>query len=52
MKELDKGRTSTRRTDPSCNLDLRHLGAKKIDSKIRSFVSSPRNIRTSTGQPI
>jgi len=34
MKELDKGRTVDTPYGPVVYLDLRHLGAKKIDSKI------------------
>ena len=34
MKELDKGRTVETPYGPVVYLDLRHLGAKKIDSKI------------------
>jgi fumarate reductase flavoprotein subunit len=34
MKELDKGRTVATPYGPVVYLDLRHLGAKKIDSKI------------------
>src|SRR6267143_5976660 len=34
MKELEKGRTTETPYGPVVHLDLRHLGAKKIDSKI------------------
>jgi fumarate reductase flavoprotein subunit len=34
MKELEKGRTIDTQYGPVVHLDLRHLGAKKIDSKI------------------
>ena len=34
MKELEKGRTIATPYGPVVHLDLRHLGAKKIDSKI------------------
>ena len=34
MQELDKGRTIATPYGPVVHLDLRHLGAKKIDSKI------------------